>query len=87
MCFVIIVLSGGPDKTCYLSPENFFTMPKLLYFLRTSPCFLQNDFLERCDNLIRNSLCKVTYVKMDDSFYKQFFRQPKVDWVFLPLVY
>ena len=42
-------------------------MPKLLYFLRTSPCFLQNDFLERYDKLLRNSFCKVTNVKMDDN--------------------
>ena len=27
--------------------KNCFSMRKLLYFLRTSPCFLQNDFLER----------------------------------------
>ena len=42
-------------------------MPKLLYFLRTSPCFLQNDFLEHYDKLLRNLLCKVTNVKMDDK--------------------
>ena len=42
-------------------------MPKLLYFLRTSPYFLQNDFLERYDNLLRNLLCKITNVKMDDN--------------------
>ena len=47
--------------------KNCFSMPKLLYFLRTSPCFLQNDFLERYDKLLRNSLCKVTNVKMDDN--------------------
>ena len=27
---------------------------------------MQNDFLERYDKLLRNSLCKVTNVKMDD---------------------
>ena len=45
--------------------KNCFSMPKLPYFLRTSPCFLQNGVLERYDNLLRNSLCKVTNVKMD----------------------
>ena len=50
---------------------NCFSMPKLLYFLRASPCFLQNDFLERCDKLLRNSLCKVTNVKMDDNQFLQ----------------
>ena len=28
---------------------------------------MQNDVLERYDKLLRNSLCKVTYVKMDDN--------------------
>ena len=51
--------------------KNCFSMPKLLYFLRTSPCFLQNDFLERYDKLLRNSLCKVTNVKMDDNQFLQ----------------
>ena len=39
--------------------------------MRTSPCFLQNDFLERYDKLLRNSLCKVTNVKMDDNQFLQ----------------
>ena len=51
--------------------KNCFSMPKLLYFLRTSPCFLQNDFLERYDKLLRNSLCKVTNVKLDDNQFLQ----------------
>ena len=50
--------------------KNCFSMPKLLYILRTSPCFLQNDFLEGYDKLLRNSLCKVINVKNDDN---QFF--------------
>ena len=50
--------------------KNCFSMPKL-YFLRTSPCFLQNDFLERYNKLLRNSLCKVTNVKMDDNQFLQ----------------
>ena len=46
-------------------------MPKLLNFLSKIPCFLQKDFLERYDKLISNSLCKVTYVKMDDNQFLQ----------------
>ena len=38
-----------------------------MFVLRTSPCFLQNDFLKRYDNLLLNSLCKVTNMKMDDN--------------------
>ena len=33
--------------------------------------FLQNDFLESYDKLLRNSLCKVTNVKMDDKQFLQ----------------
>ena len=32
---------------------------------------MQNDFLERYDKLLRNSLCKVTNVKMDDNQFLQ----------------
>ena len=35
--------------------------------MHTSPCFLQNDFLEHYDKLLRNSLCKVANVKMEDN--------------------
>ena len=68
--------------------KNCFSMPKLLYFLRTSPCFLQNDFLQRYDKLLSLSLCKITDVKMDDNqFLQAVFPQPKMAWAFLPLVY
>ena len=51
--------------------KNCFSMPKLLYFLRTSPCYFQNDFLERYDKLLRTSLCKVANVKMYDNQFLQ----------------
>ena len=35
------------------------------WFLRTSLCFLQADFNECYDKILRNSICKVTKVKMD----------------------
>ena len=50
--------------------KNCFSKPKLL-FLRTSPCVLQKDFLECYDKLLRNSLCKVTNVKLDDNQFLQ----------------
>ena len=43
----------------------------ILFFLRTSPCFLQHDFLECYDKLLRNSLCKVSNVRMDDNQFLQ----------------
>ena len=56
--------------------KNCFSMPNFLYFLRTSPCFLQIGFSERYDKLLKTSLCKVNNWKT--SVYKQFSRQPKV---------
>ena len=32
---------------------------------------MQNDFLERYDKLLRNSLCKITNAKMDDNQFLQ----------------
>ena len=46
-----------------------FTKPKL--FLRTIPCFLLNDCLETYDPIFRNSLCKLTNVKKNDSQFLQ----------------
>ena len=40
-----------------------------IFFVRF--LFLQHDFLERYDKLLRNSLCKVTKVKMDDKQFLQ----------------
>ena len=43
--------------------------------MRTSPCFLKIDFMERYDKLLRNSVCTVTNVKMDDKqFLQEVFR-------------
>ena len=36
-----------------------------------SPCFLQNDFLDRHDILLRSLLCKVAHVKMDVNPFLQ----------------
>ena len=44
-------------------------MSKLLYFLRSSPCFFQKDK----DKILGSLLCKVTNVKMDDNQFLQAF--------------
>ena len=36
--------------------KNCFSLPKLLYFLRTSPCFEAVDLLQQYDSIIRKSL-------------------------------
>ena len=50
---------------------NFNTISNSYFFLRTSSCFLQNNFLEQYDKLPRNSLSKVINVKKDDNQFLQ----------------
>ena len=51
--------------------KRCFSMPKLLYFLRTSSCFELTDFLECSDIILTNSLCKVTNRETDFSQFLQ----------------
>ena len=46
--------------------ENCFSLPKLLYFLRTSTCFNHPVLLEKYDKTVRDGLSKVCNVKFDD---------------------
>ena len=47
--------------------KNCFSLPKLLYFLRTSPCFEELDLLHQYDSIIRNSLSKICNVNFIES--------------------
>ena len=51
--------------------KNCFSLPKLLYFLRTSPCFEEMDLLQQYASIIRKSLSKICSVKFDESSYTQ----------------
>ena len=51
--------------------KNCFSLPKLLYFLRTSPCFEEVDLLQQYDSIIRKSLSKICNVNFDESSYTQ----------------
>ena len=46
--------------------KNCFSLPKLLYFLRTSKCFNHPALLEKNDKTVRDGLSKVSNVKFDD---------------------
>ena len=46
--------------------KNCFSLPKLLYFLRTSTCLNHPAFLEKYDKTVRDGLSKVCYVNFDD---------------------
>ena len=51
--------------------KNCFSLPKLVYFLRTSPCFEEVDLLQQYDSIIRKSLSKICNVNFDESSYTQ----------------
>ena len=51
--------------------KNCFSLPKLLYFLRTSPCFEEVDLLQQYDSIIRKSLSKICNLNFDESSYTQ----------------
>ena len=51
--------------------KNCFSLPKLLYFLRTSPCFEELDLLQQYDSIIRKSLSKICNVNFNESSYTQ----------------
>ena len=46
--------------------KNCFSLPKLLYFLRTSTCFDFPALLEKYDKTVRDGLSKVCNVNFDD---------------------
>ena len=46
--------------------KNCFSLPKLLYFLRTSTCFNHPALLKKYDKIVRNGLSKVCNVNFDD---------------------
>ena len=47
--------------------KNCFSLPKLLYFLRTSHCFEELDLLQQYDSIIRKSLSKVCNVNFNET--------------------
>ena len=46
--------------------KNRFSLPKLLYFLRTSTCFDHPALLEKYDKTVRDGLSKVCNVNFDN---------------------
>ena len=51
--------------------KNCFSLPKLLWFLRTSPCIEELDILQQYDSIIRKSLSKICIVTFNESRYTQ----------------
>ena len=51
--------------------KNCFSLPKLLYFLRSRPCFEELDLLQQNDSIIRKPLSKIRNVNFIESSYTQ----------------
>jgi hypothetical protein len=50
--------------------RNALAMPKLLYILRTSPCFL-SDKTQRYDNIVRKALSQCLNISLGDNTWSQ----------------
>ena len=47
--------------------KNSFSIPKLTFLLRTSPCFMHPDKLSNYDSILTSTLEKITNVQLTDS--------------------
>ena len=56
------------DALCSL--RHTFAIPKLLYIVRTSPCFLSPE-LQNFDSLVRSLLCTILNIRLNDSAWTQ----------------
>ena len=58
-------------RSMVFSYEKGFSLPKVLYFLRTSTCFNQPTCLENYDKTVRDGFSKVCNVNFDDILSTQ----------------
>ena len=64
--------------------KNSLHMPRLLYVLRTSPCFKLCEKLQRIDNYLRASLESICNVSLSESRDKQVFLPVKLGGMGIP---
>ena len=64
--------------------KNGFHMPRLLYVLRTSPCFKLCEKLQGIDNYVRASLESICNVNLSESRDKQVFLPVKLGGMGIP---
>ena len=57
----------------YYLLKNCLSIPKLLYFLRTAPCFREEGLLEQYDDTIINALSGICNVRFSEASAKQCF--------------
>ena len=64
--------------------KNSFSIPKLKFMLRTSPCFMHPDILSNYDSILTSTLEKKTNVQLTDSSRIQACLPVKVGGLCLP---
>ena len=64
--------------------KNSFSIPKLTFLLRTSPCFMHPDILSNYDSILTSTLEKITNVQFTDSSRIQACLPVKVGGLGLP---
>ena len=51
--------------------RHVYGIPKLTYFLRTAPCFMKSEFLQRFDEIIKKSLISILNINLSERAYIQ----------------
>jgi len=51
--------------------KNCFAMPKLIYFLRSSPCFMEANILQRYDSMLKDILTNILCIKLPEPAWDQ----------------
>ena len=64
-------LKGIDSHEALFLLRNCFAMPKLTYFLRTSPCFTKPETLEKFDQIIKTSLQNILNIPLSETSYDQ----------------
>ena len=51
--------------------RNAFALPKMTYFLRAAPCFVNTDILGEYDSILRKALESIINIQLDDNTWMQ----------------
>jgi hypothetical protein len=51
--------------------KQCFAIPKIMYTLRTAPCFLNTEWCKEFDDTLRKALQRILNVSMDDTIWDQ----------------
>ena len=64
-------LSESDAHDAFYLLRNVFSIPKLTYFQRTVPCFLETEVLRHYDKLLKDALQVILNINLKDSAWNQ----------------